>query len=170
MSLPTRCATCGAVVSVDPDATARHRCPNCASPLPQSDFPGLPSTLLETFDVECMIGEGVSGVVYLARERATGERRALKVLTGAGAELAERFRREGRALIELDHPHVVRVYQLVEADGHPYLVCEYLPGGTLRAEMRTAGRVEPGRATQVLRDLLHGLLACHERGIVHRDV
>jgi tetratricopeptide (TPR) repeat protein len=119
------------------------------------------------------IGRGGMGQIYLAEDRELGRKVAIKVLDDrfAGNEqLRERFKREALAAARLSgHPHVVTIFDVGESQGRPFIVMEYLPGGTLadRARQRP---VEPAEALSWLEQAAEALDTAHELGIVHRDV
>jgi hypothetical protein len=119
-----------------------------------------------------VIGRGGMGVVYKAIDEALGRTVAVKIVLrehAADAEFVERFRREGRALAALSHPNVLGVYALDEAHGVPYMVCEYLPGGTLARALRDGPR-PPAEVARLGAALASALATIGEAGIVHRDV
>src|SRR5215218_8634735 len=112
------------------------------------------------------IGRGGMGQIYLAEDRELGRKVAIKVLDDrfAGNEqLRERFKREALAAARLSgHPHVVTIFDIGESQGRPFIVMEYLPGGTLGDRTRQ-GPVEPGEALswlgRVADDTLTGMTA-----------
>lgn len=83
--------------------------------------------------------------------------------------LRHRFSIEARTLARLVHPNVMRIFDVVEAVGHPYLVAEYLPGGSLE-EVARRGRVLPVQAVRLATSVCRALEVAHAAGIVHRDV
>ncbi|MBI4861906.1 MAG: serine/threonine protein kinase, partial [Candidatus Riflebacteria bacterium] len=85
-------------------------------------------------------------------------------------EALARFVQEGRLLARIRHPNVIRTYEMGELDEHPYMVVEYLPGGTLQDRLASGRRIGLGDAVRVACDCLNGLQACHERGVIHRDL
>jgi len=113
------------------------------------------------------------GQIYLAEDRELGRKVAIKVLDDrfAGNEqLRERFKREALAAARLSgHPHVVTIFDVGESQGRPFIVMEYLPGGTLGDRTRQ-GPVEPGEAFSWLGQIAEALDAAHELDVVHRDV
>lgn len=119
------------------------------------------------------IGRGGMGQIYLAEDRELGRKVAIKVLDDrfAGNEqLRERFKREALAAARLSgHPHVVTIFDVGESQGRPFIVMEYLPGGTLGDRTRQ-GSVEPGEALSWLGQIAEALDAAHELDVVHRDV
>ena len=119
------------------------------------------------------IGRGGMGQIYLAEDRELGRKVAIKVLDDrfAGNEqLRERFKREALAAARLSgHPHVVTIFDVGESQGRPFIVMEYLAGGTL-ADRTRQRPVEPAEALLWLGQAAEALDAAHELGIVHRDV
>jgi len=119
------------------------------------------------------IGRGGMGQIYVAEDRELGRKVAIKVLDDrfAGNEqLRERFKREALTAARLSgHPHVVTIFDVGESQGRPFIVMEYLPGGTLGDRTRK-GPVEPADALSWLGQAAAGLDAAHGLGIVHRDV
>jgi tetratricopeptide (TPR) repeat protein len=134
-------------------------------------------TVISHYRVEAKIGEGGMGIVYRATDVRLGRAVALKFLTRrvvASAEQRARFEREALVISRLNHPHIATLYDYDEADGLPFLVMEYLPGGTLGDKLRA---LEPSAQTLPLETILQygrqigGALAyAHEHGVVHRDL
>ncbi len=119
-----------------------------------------------------LLGKGGMGEVRLAEDPVTGRKVAIKLIRRErlGDPLArQRFRREARVLVELRHPFIVQVYDIVEDDDRECLVMEYLEGPNLQ-KMLEAGPVPLERVLQLAREIGEGLAAAHERGIVHRDL
>ncbi|MGN9920538.1 protein kinase domain-containing protein [Micromonospora palomenae] len=85
-------------------------------------------------------------------------------------ELRLRTLREARTAARLNHPNVVRVYDVVQVDDHPWIVMEYVPSRTLQAVLEDTGPVDPVRAAGIGRALLAALRAAHDAGVLHRDV
>jgi eukaryotic-like serine/threonine-protein kinase len=119
------------------------------------------------------IGHGGMGEIYVAEDGELGRKVAIKVLGDrfAGDEgLRKRFRREALTAARLSgHPNIVTIYDVGQWEGHPFLVMEYLPGGTI-ADRARAGSVPQNQAIRWLGEAAAGLDAAHELGIVHRDV
>jgi len=113
--------------------------------------------------------------VYQGRDEETGERVAIKVLVIRDArpemmpKYRERFLREAAALARLSHPNIVRVLDHGMEGQLPYLVMEFLDGGTLRTLLRSS-TPSPRAALRMMEHLTHALEAAHSRGIVHRDI
>jgi serine/threonine protein kinase len=117
------------------------------------------------------LGVNDRAVVYEA-ETADGGRVAVKVLTPAAAAnpgTVARFRRELAAGLAVRHPHLVRVRH-GSIDGQPYLVMDLVGGDTLARRLDRRGRVVPGSALGITRQLAEALCALHSAGLVHGDV
>jgi eukaryotic-like serine/threonine-protein kinase len=118
------------------------------------------------------LGRGGMGIVYLAQQSALNRLVALKVIHSGpqdGPELRERFRREAESFAKCPHPNLVRIYHVGEHAGHPYLVLEYVEGGSL-------DRILDGvpwaarRAAELVEPLARAMAEVHGMGIVHRDL
>jgi serine/threonine protein kinase len=124
------------------------------------------------YQVLGLLGRGGMGVVYQARQLGLERLVALKMIRdGALAsdqELA-RFRTEAEAVARLQHPHIVQIHEVGEADGQPYFALEYVAGGSLAD--RLAGTPLPaGEAARLVETLARAIHYAHQRGIVHRDL
>jgi WD40 repeat protein/tetratricopeptide (TPR) repeat protein len=135
---------------------------------PQS---GLPAEL-PGFRQICEAGRGGMGTVYRAVQVGLDRLVALKVLSAGRApdpdELA-RFQREILALARLHHPNVVRIYDVGDHEGVPFLVMEWIEGGDLSRRLRE-GPLPVREAAEIARPLARALQAAHDRGIIHRDL
>jgi hypothetical protein len=127
---------------------------------------------LPGYEMGAELGRGGWGVVLEGRHRQLGREVAIKQLPRAFAAdpaVRARFVAEARLLASLDHPHIVPVYDYVEADGLCLLVMEKLPGGTVWNRFTSAG-VTAEAACALALAACAGLHAAHQRGILHRDV
>jgi eukaryotic-like serine/threonine-protein kinase len=119
------------------------------------------------------LGTGASAHVYLADDVSLHRRVAIKVLHPAlagDANFLKRFRAEARAVAALNHPNILQVYDWGEEHGEPYLVLEYLAGGSLRQVYDTGALLSPQQAVRVGLQATAGLDYAHRRGLVHRDI
>jgi serine/threonine protein kinase len=126
-----------------------------------------------SFEIMSVIGRGGMGIVFKAFDPALHRTVAIKVLDPMVARLESsrrRFARESRAMAAIVHEHIVPVYAIDEHRELPYIVMEYVPGGTL--ESRIANGV-PMTAIEIVRTVLQiaqGLSAAHRVGVIHRDI
>ncbi len=131
-------------------------------------------TLDGKYLVRSAIGEGAVGTMFDAQHLGLKREVALKVLDPSEAETkasVDRFHREARAAGAIGHPNICRVYDFGALDdGSPYMVLEKLSGETLGHQLTKQGRLSIGYAIDIFVQILAGLSAAHEQGIVHRDI
>jgi tetratricopeptide (TPR) repeat protein len=150
----------------------------CGEPLqtrrgsPETQAPAPPPAAVGGYEILEELGRGGMGVVYKARHRGLNRLGAVKMIHPAarpGPELLARFHAEAAALARLEHPHIIRIYDVGEHEGLPYLVMEFLTGGSLQD--RLGGAPQPARqAAQLTETLARAVHFAHERGIIHRDL
>ncbi|HSP35368.1 MAG TPA: serine/threonine-protein kinase [Thermoanaerobaculia bacterium] len=130
------------------------------------------NTLLGPYRIAGMIGEGGMGAVYRAQDTRLGRDVAIKILTNvtlSDRERLVRFEQEARTTGMLNHPNLLTIYDVGNADGTPYLVSELLQGETLRDRLNR-GPVAPRKVVEISLAIAAGLAAAHEKAIVHRDL
>lgn len=127
------------------------------------DFPG--------YVVQALAGRGGMGRVYRAEQLATRRLVAIKLLTAGRVdpESLATFRREASTLAQLEHPHIVPLYDYGEHAGSPYLVVRFLSGGTV-ADRLKSGPIDLQTCVRWIAAVADALDAAHRRGITHRDV
>jgi eukaryotic-like serine/threonine-protein kinase len=119
------------------------------------------------------VGSGASAHVYLADDVRLRRRVAVKVLHPALADdglFLRRFRAEARAAAALSHPHILAVFDWSGDDDSPYLVTEFLGGGSLRSMLDAGHRLTPAQALVVGLETARALDHAHRQGFVHRDI
>ncbi|HEB54669.1 MAG TPA: serine/threonine protein kinase [bacterium] len=139
--------------------------------------------VLRRYELGELLGEGGVGRVFAARDRTDGREVALKVLRPEHADdavQAERFVREARLLMEIDHAHVVKGLRVAKEGSTIFFAMERLAGRCLQDALADddfglpvaggGGRLDEELALQVVVDIASALQALHERGLVHRDV
>jgi serine/threonine protein kinase len=138
------------------------------------------------FELLRKLGEGGMGSVYEALDRERDERIAVKIVSEGNATPLQRFKHEFRALTDLEHPNLVRLGELHEAEGEWFFTMELVPGtdllsyvtdGAQRASMPLDALPQPGkplydeaRLRVSFQQLAVGLRALHVTGKVHRDI
>lgn len=124
-------------------------------------------------EVTGLIGRGGMGIVYKAHDRSLDRTVAVKVLEptlGHSERSRHRFAREARAMAAVSHPHVVPVHAVDNHGQLPYLVMEYVPGGTLAKRIGSSGSLDVVSTLRVALQVASALDAAHGQGLVHRDV
>jgi serine/threonine-protein kinase len=141
-----------------------------ASPAEVPLLSDLPPTIAGYDRLE-LAGRGGMGVIYRARHTATGRSVAVKVVRAGAAGTPElvRFLQEVDVLARLAHPNVVRFEGSGVAAGRPYLVTEWVAGGSL-ADRPGGPKAAPDKAVAIVRGAALGLGAAHTAGVIHRDV
>ncbi len=127
---------------------------------------------LERYKILDQIGKGQMGGVYKA-VHSLGQMVALKILPASRAKdqrVLGRFQREARLLTQLDHPNVVRAFQVGDSGGRHFIVMEFLEGETLDEVLSRRKKLPVGEAVRLVRQALDGLQHLHDRRMVHRDV
>ncbi len=123
------------------------------------------------FQVGDTLGRGGMGEVYAATDRM-GRQVALKVLAPRlvqDRQHVTRFLQEARAVLALNHPNIVTVYDIGEADGVYYIASELIEGETLRTVL-SRGRLELAQCVDIAIQACAALVAAHDKGVVHRDI
>jgi predicted Ser/Thr protein kinase len=179
------CGACAAPLSARSPAsiipTEASTVAHLASPRPSShgsdsseDGRFVPGTLLgDRYRIVSLLGVGGMGEVYRATDLKLGQGVALKFLPEemvSDPKALGRFHNEVRIARQVAHPNVCRVYDLGEAEGHPYLSMEYVDGEDLHSLLRRIGRLPSDKAVEIARKLCAGLAAAHDRGVLHRDL
>ncbi|MCA8996889.1 MAG: serine/threonine protein kinase [Planctomycetaceae bacterium] len=137
-------------------------------PAHQTDPSFLPVQGGDRFRWIRLIGQGSHGEVWLAEDRSQDGHVAVKVFCGNDA-LRERSQNEDLGIPTLSHPHLVRVFEVVECEQSTLLVMEHVSGKTLQNWLRR-GRLAVDLATELTVQIAQGLNHIHDRGILHCDV
>ncbi len=158
-------SACVSSANSDPSAS-----PTTPSPGPASERP-----IIRHFDRYELTGEGNQGgmgVVYPAWDTMLLRTVALKMLRAglfATADEVARFHREGRAIAQLDHPHIIKIYEVGQAEGQHYFTMPFLSGGSL-AGVRTPEGADPDTVVALVVKVARAVQHAHEHGILHRDL
>ena len=141
---------------------------------PETDFPTDLRALENSYELIRELGQRGVAAVYLAKHRDSGKLVAIKAIQARyldDADALQRFAREARTVVGLDHPNIVRTESIEEfGDRAIAIIMEYVAGGTVRDRLREYGAFSAEDAERVLRDVATALGYAHRRGIVHRDV
>jgi serine/threonine-protein kinase len=158
------------------DSVASHA-PGAPPTTPELLKPNVPRepplpTAVGPYEIVAKLGEAGMGVVYKARHIHTRKVAALKMVRAgahAGTQALARFRIEAKAIAKLDHPNVVRIFEVGEHEGLPYYSMELMERGNLAAQLRQ-GLPAAREAANLVR-LLAGAMACaHQANVLHRDL
>src|SRR5437867_1123199 len=136
------------------------------------DEPHFPEALSARYRLTRELGRGGMATVYLARDVKHGRDVAVKVVhpTVAAALGTDRFLSEIENVAQLQHPHIVPLYDSGEANGSLYYVMPYEAGLSLRQRLARDGPLAPEEVVLILRDVSDALAHAHARGIIHRDI
>ncbi len=134
-------------------------------------MPDLVGQSIGRYHIIEQLGEGGMATVYKAFDTRLEREVAVKVLLQQrqlSEKFLKRFEREAKALAQLSHPNIVKVLDYGEHEGLPYLVMEYIPGGTLKQKLGKP--VPPAEAARILSPIARGLEYAHQHKIIHRDI
>jgi hypothetical protein len=182
------CLSCGQLLSTPsqmpteevPPAEARRaqaQTPHVARIISSDSVPAggfTPGTILaDRYRIIGLLGRGGMGEVYRADDLKLGQPVALKFLPPKLADdpvRRERFFAEVRITRQLSHPNICRVYDIAEIDGRHFLSMEFIDGEDLASLIKRIGYLSNEKALEIARQLVAGLAAAHERGVLHRDL
>ncbi|HRH43728.1 MAG TPA: protein kinase, partial [Pyrinomonadaceae bacterium] len=138
----------------------------------EQENPSLVGKKIGHYEILTLLGKGGMGEVYLAQDTKLNRKVALKILPKqliADAKRTNRFIREAQAASALNHPNIVTIHEIGEADGTHFIVTEFIKGKTLREVMKT----ETLSIEQILKIVLQiatGIETAHDAGFIHRDI
>ncbi len=135
-------------------------------------MPLSPGTKLGPYEIVARLGAGGMGEVYRARDPRLGRDLAIKVLPDSlsrDGDFLARFQAEARAASALNHPNIIIIHDIGEAEGHSFILMELVDGRTVR-DLTDAGPLPLKKVLQIAAQAAEGLAAAHARGIVHRDL
>ncbi len=140
--------------------------------LPDTAKAPLPPPLIPGYIVVKELGRGGMGVVYLARQLDLNRLVAIKmILRGIDTTASEgaRFHAEAATIARVHHANIVQIYEVGDVRGHPFIVLEYVEGGTL-ADKIDGKPLPSSQAIQIVAILAEALQTVHQRGVLHRDL
>ena len=124
---------------------------------------------LGQYQLKEVIRRGGMATVYKAYQPALDRFVAVKVLHNRDPQFAARFKREARAIAQLQHHNILPIYDYGEQDGLLYLVLQYIENGTTLSDL-LGTPMDPAPALRLIRHVLDALEYAHQRGIIHRDI
>ena len=162
------------------EAPPAEECPVCRSVTEAGEAPGcacgsayiateVPKLLAGKFRLTRRLGVGGMGAVYLARDLRLERDVAIKILTARSHGRLRGLQPEAWAMATVTHPAVAQIHGVESWRGRPFLVVEFLAGGTLEDRLRD-GPLAPAQAVSVVARLADALAALHEKGCLHGDV
>ncbi|KAJ3213925.1 hypothetical protein HDU67_002289 [Dinochytrium kinnereticum] len=132
-----------------------------------------PGLFLDRYIIERQLGEGSYGKVKLAIDNETNRRVALKVIHKSTIKKPEhitRIKREVRIMRLLNHPNIVKLYDVAETDKDIILAMEYVEGGELFDYIVAQNRLNDKTARRIFRQILSAVDYCHQSSVIHRDL
>ncbi len=174
------CRHCGSAVSVSPSDETMALTPaqikaaesdrSAAEPAPPRQSY---RHIIEGYELISKLGEGGMGGVFLARQKSSGRKVALKVLRRELArdeEYVTRLVREATLASKLEHPNIVRAFETGRSNGQYYLVMEFADGLNLHDMLKTRSSLKEKEALEIVLQVARALAYAHSEGIVHRDI
>jgi gliding motility-associated-like protein len=131
------------------------------------------NTFSSNFEIIDEVGRGGMAIVYKAIQKSLDRIVALKVIPKEfthDKEFVSRFKNEARDSGKLNHPNIITVYDSGEIGGYPYMVMEYLEGGTISDLIRKKRYLAQEEIKKIIIPILDGLGNAHKQGIIHRDI
>lgn len=125
------------------------------------------------YEIHELIGVGGMAYVYKAYDRVEGRWVAIKILKeefSNNSDFLRRFRNESKAIAVLNHPNIVKVYDVSFGDQIQYIVMEFIDGITLKEYIEQEGTIRWQEAVHFTTQILMALECAHEKGIIHRDI
>jgi eukaryotic-like serine/threonine-protein kinase len=122
------------------------------------------------YQIICSLGQGASGIVYLAWDPTIRRNVALKVSQAGNHEFRELFLSEAQSAGRLNHPNIVAVYDAGAENDLCFIAMEYIKGTTLESYSRKETLLPPNRGLEILLDVCKGLDYAHHEGVIHRDI
>lgn len=132
---------------------------------------------LGRYQINKLLGKGGMGAVFKARDLELDRDVAIKLMNPEYAhrtDFSERFRQEAKAAARMDHPGIVKVFDFGEAQNHPFLVMEFIPGVNLRYMIQQLSKeqrwITLAESVQIVRETAYALAYAHEMKVLHRDI
>ncbi len=165
------CKKCGTRIAFEDGATSVATTTGTLSSSPGALLPGY--IFAGRYQVFEEIGHGGMGRVYRVLDKEIDEKIVLKILNPEIADdskTIERFRNELKTARQISHKNICRMYHFGKDEGMDYITMEYVRGEDLKSMIKMMGRLSPGQAVAIARQVCAGLAEAHRLGIVHRDL
>jgi len=162
------CSKCGTQLGLSEDVSL----PTKTIEIPKEELT-TGSTFAERYQIIEELGRGGMGRVYKAVDTEVNEKIALKLIKpeiAADKKTIERFRNELKYARKIRHKNVCQMYDLSKEEGNYYITMEFVPGDDLKSLIRRMGRLSPGQAITITKQVCDGLAEAHKTGVVHRDL
>jgi serine/threonine-protein kinase len=131
------------------------------------------TSVIGDYKLTKLLGKGGMGSVYKAHQISLDREVALKVLSkdlASHPAFVQRFKREAQMMAKLDHPNILRCYDVRQELGHHFLAMEFVEGGSVEQWLKKFGKFTVGDALHIILAVARGLEHAHEQGLVHRDI
>ena len=128
---------------------------------------------IKGYELQARLGEGAYGAVYRATQPQVKREVAIKIILPEYAnrpDFIRRFEAEAQLVAQLEHLHIVPLYDYWREPGGAYLVMRLMKGGSLEESLRENGPWEPADAARLVDQIASALEAAHKQGVVHRDL
>lgn len=116
------------------------------------------------------LGEGSFGEVYLAEDKRLKRKVAIKILSKQQKNSLNDFYQEVQTVAKLKHPHIIKVHDVGQVDGHPYFTMDYIDGSSLEDLIKQDEHINPVKIAHFTIKLAKALFFAHKQGIIHRDI
>ena len=135
-------------------------------------MPMQPGVKLGAYEVQDYVGRGAMGVVFRAYHEGLARMGAVKELQvlAPDPDASARFQREAQAIAQMRHPNILNVFDFGEYEGVPYMIVEFVPGGSLQERLKQEPALRRETVVKLLRGIAAALDYAHGLGVVHRDV
>ncbi len=140
--------------------------------LTQTQFTAPVGRMIKHYQIQARLGSGGMGEVWLARDTILERQVALKLLHARftrSPERLQRFTREARAASALNHPNIITIHEIGDAEGAYFIATEFVDGVTLRQRL-AEGRLELPEVMAIVKQIAEALDTAHQAGIIHRDI
>ncbi len=149
------------------------------APVEKQDMAGRPPlqsdrmtgrTIQKRYVIQELIGQGGMGKIYSALDLNSQSKVAIKIMHTSDPAARERFLTEAKAMADIRHKNVIRIFAADDYEGKPYMVMEFLEGHDLKDYLKRTGPLKWGDARRILLGVCDGIEAAHAKGIMHRDL